>query len=74
MGFWANWVTARKAKTLAKELMHASAKGHLSIVLTLIDGGADVNAKMSDGRTALMLASEFRLPLVEGLLVKAGAI
>jgi ankyrin repeat protein len=33
-------------------------KGHLEIVKLLIANNADVNAKNSDGRTALMTASE----------------
>jgi ankyrin repeat protein len=48
-GYWDHGCTA---------LMAAANQGHAAIVETLLEAGADINAKMPDGSTALMLAAK----------------
>jgi len=51
-------------------LMMASWNGHPDVVRALLAKGADVNAKMSIGWTALTMAKEAE---VRALLIQAGA-
>ena len=50
--------------------MHAASQGSADAVKALIEAGADVNAKNSNGKTALDLAETDE---VKELLTKAGA-
>src|SRR5260221_10156457 len=60
---------------LDKPLHTASRHGHLGVVLSLLDHGADVNAKMQGHSTALHLASEYgHLEIVEALLEQGASI
>jgi uncharacterized protein len=54
-------------------LMAAAYRGDLPEVQRLLAKGAEVNAKMDDGRTALMIASQKGHAEVSALLIKAGA-
>ena len=54
-------------------LMIASWHGNIKIVKELIKAGADVNARLADGRTALILAIEQGQSQCTALLIKAGA-
>ena len=54
-------------------LMVASRQGCAKIVKRLIDAGADVNARLADGRTALILATENGQFQSIELLIQAGA-
>src|SRR5208283_3661627 len=67
--------------------MWASRFGHLGVVQVLLAKGADVNAKMGNGRTALMVASsnafdwiyhlehlDQRLDVVQALLAKGADV
>ena len=57
----------------ATALMGAAAKGHLPVVVLLLEGGAGVDLKAGPGLTALLMAaSEGHLPVVQRLLA-AGA-
>ena len=58
---------------LNKALLLASEAGHSKIVDTLIDAGADANAKDKDGETALMLAVRGNHSKIVGALIDAGA-
>jgi len=53
-------------------LIMASKNGHQEIVQTLLEANADVNAKTSNGATALMLASQNHHREVVQLLNSAG--
>ena len=52
--------------------MAAVAKGHKGNVSRLLTKGADINAKLSDGKTALMIAAENGRHAVVKLLVGKG--
>ena len=54
-------------------LMIASWQGNIQIVKDLIEVGADVNARLANGRTALILAIEQGQSQCAALLIKAGA-
>jgi ankyrin repeat protein len=54
-------------------LFTAVFRGDAAAVQTLLANGADVNATMKNGATALTLASEEGHDGVSALLVKAGA-
>ena len=54
-------------------LMIASWHGNIKIVKDLIETGADVNARLADGRTALILAAEKGQTQCVELLIKAGS-
>ena len=54
-------------------LMWASVEGHKEVVQTLLVKGADVNAKRSDGVTALMFAVKGGYQEIQEMLIKAGA-
>ena len=53
--------------------MLAVSSGHLGIINTLLSVGADVNAKRSNGYTALMVAADNFDPAPVKLLIAAGA-
>jgi hypothetical protein len=56
-------------------LRFASSSGYIDVVKELITAGADVNVKDSNGKTALIYASESRLEPIESVkeLITAGA-
>lgn len=54
-------------------VMVATGKGYWRIVELLARSGADVNAKAYNGRTALMLAEEFKYDSIVKILKDAGA-
>jgi len=54
-------------------LMHASFKGDLDRVITLLDKGSDVNARDAGGDTALMFASMAGHFLIVKMLLAHGA-
>jgi hypothetical protein len=55
-------------------LILSSLKGHLAVVEVLLAAGADTDARMPDGGTALIIASEKRTSVaVAELLLGAGA-
>lgn len=54
-------------------LMVSAMIGHPATIRTLIDGGADVNAKSKNGTTALMLASENGNTDIVRILLEEGA-
>ena len=58
---------------LPAQLFEAAEKGQLQRVTDLLSGGVDVNAKNSDGGTALMLAAYGGHPEVVRLLLEKGA-
>ena len=53
--------------------MYAARNGHLESVKVLLEASANVNAKSSDGKTALMLAAWNRHLEIVQLLVEKGA-
>ena len=53
-------------------MLQAVAGGHKEIVELLIDNGADVNAKMEDGRTPLDVAIKYKKTETADLLRKHG--
>jgi len=53
--------------------MYASQKGRIKVVEALLNNGADVNARTTDGKTALQFASKKGYAEVKELLIKAGA-
>jgi ankyrin repeat protein len=58
-----------RANAQANDLINAAGKGDLPRVKALLDAGSDVNARLSDGHTALIAASENgRLEVVRLLL------
>ena len=66
-----NEVLNDDSKQKIKPLHLASKKGHIEIVKLLIDNGAELEARMTDGTTPLHLASlHNQLPVVELLLAK----
>ncbi len=54
-------------------LMNAAGGGHTETVVALLDAGADVNAMISNGRTALGLADEKYYDDIVDILIAAGA-
>jgi ankyrin repeat protein len=66
---------AGKPNVRGDDLINAAKQGDLPRVKTLVADGADVNAKNSDGATALMVASETRnLEVVQSLLAKGADV
>ena len=59
--------------TVLHKALHIYSGNRLAIVQQLVAAGADVNARMKDGRTPLHFASGFNVPDAVPLLVKAGA-
>ena len=62
----ARWIRDRKEKL-------ASYAGHLKVLQALLAKGADVNAKMDNGGTALDVARSGKHDDVRDLFVQAGA-
>ena len=59
--------------TVLHKALHIYSGSRLAIVRQLIAAGADVNARMNDGRTPLHFASGFNVPDAVPLLLRAGA-
>lgn len=60
-------------KNVGELLMHATKYGDLEMVKSLVDYGADVNAKDKYGQTALMIASKVPHPEIVKFLKSKGA-
>ena len=60
--------------TVLHKALHIYSANRLAIVQQLIAAGADVNARMKDGRTPLHFASGFGVADAVPLLLKAGAV
>ncbi len=71
----AMWATAgcEKKTDTSLDLLEASSHGNLAEVQTLLDKGADINAKDKNGITALMLASSDGYRDIVKLLLARGA-
>jgi ankyrin repeat protein len=54
-------------------LMMASREGHLSMVLLLLEHGADINVRNLDGQSALALARDRERKDIVSVLSRAGA-
>jgi ankyrin repeat protein len=54
-------------------LMYAAINNHIEIVKLLINAGASIEQKASDGSTALYLATQFGYPQIVKLLLDSGA-
>ncbi|MGB6373780.1 MAG: ankyrin repeat domain-containing protein, partial [Methylocella sp.] len=68
------WATAAIAEP-AEDLINAALRGDAAAVQALLAKGADVNAKMPFGWTALITASKFaRLDVVQALLAKGADV
>ncbi|TAL40071.1 MAG: hypothetical protein EPN97_01040 [Alphaproteobacteria bacterium] len=69
-----DWINTQEARVLQSEtetaLMYAAYNNHKDIVELLIEKGADVNARMEEGHTVLMLAHGDD---IRALLLKKGA-
>ena len=55
------------------KLVEATLEGNINKVQTLLEEGADVNAKANNGATALHIASEYRHPDIVEILLANGA-
>jgi ankyrin repeat protein len=60
--------------TVLHKALHIYSGNRLAIVQVLISAGADVNARMKDGRTPLHFASGFGVVDAVPVLLKAGAV
>ena len=67
------FVNAKDEYSGRTPLIMATVNGHIEIVRTLLDRGADVSVKDADGWTAVMFAQEYRHAEIEKLLREAGA-
>lgn len=66
-------VSNRGIETSDSSFFDAAEKGHKEIIALLIEKGADVNAKDSNGSTALIMAAEKGHKEVIALLIEQGA-
>jgi ankyrin repeat protein len=66
------WATVAVAD-VNEDFLKAAERGDLSAVESLIANGADINAKLNNGKTALMLATQNGHEEIKELLIKAGA-
>jgi len=63
----------REAKPIAPDLVTAIRDADAQAVRTLIDNGADVNSRDSEGNTPLIMASFYASPKCVALLLEKGA-
>jgi uncharacterized protein len=68
------WLMKEKQKGPEHVLRKAAEKGYLKIVIELVRAGADVNAKSSSGKTALMRAAEEGNSGIVRFLLENGAL
>ncbi|ROL47523.1 Ankycorbin, partial [Anabarilius grahami] len=69
---WRRWQEPLSSDGLTPLLLSAR-HAHAEVCRSLLDWGADINARDKNGRTAVMLASESSCPAAVELLVQRGA-
>ena len=68
------WIEERHFKKHGNALQAAAGHGHYQIVQTLIDNGADVNAKNEDFGTVMEVAEKYGDEKIIALLRRHGAV